>query len=1183
MLTFRCLKTRAAFAALPGLFLFLHQAQATSPAIDIPLQARDARAIVLEQHTNSSLARRDDLPTGTCNAATPCANGACCGSNNLCGYSAAFCGDGCQHNCDAKSECGPYAPEGSQQCPLSVCCSEFGYCGSTAEFCVWTNDADPLYASCDTAYGGCGSVDRPSCGKDGASVKGRTIGYYESWSNTRTCQAVAPEDLNLAGFTHINFAFAFFDPATFQMASMDTNAHSLYSRFTGLKSEAAGLQTWISVGGWSFTDPGEYQHAYSTMTSSQANRATFIDGLMKFMNTYGFDGVDLDWEYPGADDRGGVEADKANYVSLVKEMKEAFGGRYGISMTLPTSYWYLQHFDLAGIQPYVDWFNLMSYDLHGVWDAASKFVGPYIAPHTNITEIDMGMDLLWRAGVKADKVVLGQGWYGRSFTLQDPSCNTPNGVCQFSGAAKAGPCSSAAGILTNQEIDDIISKNELKPVWDHEAGVKWITWDTDQWVSYDDADTFQQKRDFANSRCLSGLMVWAMDQVDQKAANNLGQAAGVTLTQQQDAQQASADQQAKTTCRYGDCGASCPSGSTEVTESRGQPGQLSTTKDQCAAGSYRPLCCDGGTTMGTCVWRGWRGAGLSCMGGCDDGETEVTTNTNSHDKDTGHDQTCNGGLQTYCCKDFKPSTSKSSLLDDAEDAAKEAAEAAAEQAALDIAAKAFCRVAVPALLAPLEALEALIPIFGEIADIAEIAATPALIIACEKGIEKEGKAVFKVFGKEHSLSIDKPTAKPSTISERPPTTSHNPPKTSTKSDSCSRQARRDGELEARAACDKGTITRYTATDLHTPSVVKQCPVAASQACWHYYSAISRTPAWARQTCLETVVNRNFGGPVYATSKWSAEHLKQAEWVKWMARPRGGCERDEFPPAYFWEGAGAGQLIRYNPEAENNLGGKMWQKFCPETAAFSCRAGSEHDITPAGRGSITRECVKALTLSVLSIDFDDFLEDIPLAQEADKGLVANECYPRMPANPPANPEYFALLNADPTVNNLNAALWAGPVPASMRGGQNPPYRLRRRDGGGMHLDRDETGYDVDTALDLFVDAGNSSRPATPDERAAWEVDMSMAHQLLLDEEAARKGLEQVGYVNCLGDSCATQVTPINRPALATVEPAPTGPPVVEATTTTASAARASAAVVGTLGFNAAPSRPTTSQEMLELRS
>jgi chitinase len=80
------------------------------------------------------------------------------------------------------------------------------------------------------------------------------------------------------------------------------------------------------------------------------------------MDTYGFDGVDIDWEYPQADDRGGASADTANYVALVKDMRAAFGTKYGITVTLPTSYWYLQHFDLANMQASVDWFNVMSYD-----------------------------------------------------------------------------------------------------------------------------------------------------------------------------------------------------------------------------------------------------------------------------------------------------------------------------------------------------------------------------------------------------------------------------------------------------------------------------------------------------------------------------------------------------------------------------------------------------------------------------------------------------------------------------------------------------------------------------------------------------------------------------------------------------------------------------------------------------
>ncbi len=140
-----------------------------------------------------------DLPIGTCNSGTPCANGACCTKTNLCGYSKDFYGSGCHYNDnskspeskppsnlvrlgDAKAQCGPYAAEGQQKCPLHICCSEFGYCGSNKKFCVWKNKDDPLYITCDDKYGGCGDVKRPSCG-GGSRVSKRIIGYYESWAN----------------------------------------------------------------------------------------------------------------------------------------------------------------------------------------------------------------------------------------------------------------------------------------------------------------------------------------------------------------------------------------------------------------------------------------------------------------------------------------------------------------------------------------------------------------------------------------------------------------------------------------------------------------------------------------------------------------------------------------------------------------------------------------------------------------------------------------------------------------------------------------------------------------------------------------------------------------------------------------------------------------------------------------
>lgn len=76
-------------------------------------------------HAASSLVARA-LPIGTCDASTSCPNGACCGSNGLCGYSPLECGAGCSSNCDAKAACGQYGTPGQQTCPLNVCCSQFG-------------------------------------------------------------------------------------------------------------------------------------------------------------------------------------------------------------------------------------------------------------------------------------------------------------------------------------------------------------------------------------------------------------------------------------------------------------------------------------------------------------------------------------------------------------------------------------------------------------------------------------------------------------------------------------------------------------------------------------------------------------------------------------------------------------------------------------------------------------------------------------------------------------------------------------------------------------------------------------------------------------------------------------------------------------------------------------------------
>lgn len=91
--------------------------------------------------------------------------------------------------------------------------------------------------------------------------------------------------------------------------------------------------------------------------------------------------------------------------------------------------------------------------------------------------------------------------------MTNPACSTPG--CLFESAGKAGLCTDSVGTLSNAEIARQIKTRGLTPTHYKDAAVKVITWD-DQWVAYDDPDTYQQKSDFARSMCLGGVMVWAL-------------------------------------------------------------------------------------------------------------------------------------------------------------------------------------------------------------------------------------------------------------------------------------------------------------------------------------------------------------------------------------------------------------------------------------------------------------------------------------------------------------------------------------------------------------------------------------------------------------------------------------------------------------------------------------------------
>jgi chitinase len=193
------------------------------------------------------------------------------------------------------------------------------------------------------------------------------------------------------------------------------------------------------------------------MVSTEANRPAFIQSLITLMDTYWFQGADINWEYPAEPKRSGCKADTENLVLLVKEMKEQFSGRFGSCLTLAPDCWYLRDFKPAVMQSYVDWMGFRSYDLDGPWDIDVKALGSKVRPQTDFTESQKTLKLLWFDGVDSANIVMGIADQGCTYKLADASCGKM-GYSFIPGEGGApGSCTNSAGVLSNREIKKLIN------------------------------------------------------------------------------------------------------------------------------------------------------------------------------------------------------------------------------------------------------------------------------------------------------------------------------------------------------------------------------------------------------------------------------------------------------------------------------------------------------------------------------------------------------------------------------------------------------------------------------------------------------------------------------------------------------------------------------------------------------
>ncbi|CAH1117288.1 unnamed protein product [Phaedon cochleariae] len=344
--------------------------------------------------------------------------------------------------------------------------------------------------------------------------------YLGSWAVYRPDRgSFAIEHVDPTLCTHLIYSFAGLNVKEDSMRALDpwqdlTEDYGKggYQRITALKNKYPHLKVSLAIGGWN-----EGSSNYSMLAADPKRRSRFVANSLDFIRKYKFDGLDLDWEFPGK--RGGTTEDKVNFMLLVKELKAAFRkhnllltAAFGAGKdTIDVAY------DVEGLSIFLDFIHMMCYDYHGAWDRKTGANAPLRS--TDILSVEYTINYMIKLGAPPSKLVLGLPLYGRTFKLQEALPHSPKRKPRLGALAEnvgfQGPFTRESGFMGYNEIClELKNKSSnWSKFWDNESRTPFAVSGKNV-IAYDDEQSIAEKVQFAMEKGLAGAMVWSIDTDD---------------------------------------------------------------------------------------------------------------------------------------------------------------------------------------------------------------------------------------------------------------------------------------------------------------------------------------------------------------------------------------------------------------------------------------------------------------------------------------------------------------------------------------------------------------------------------------------------------------------------------------------------------------------------------------------